>query len=86
MSEGDWPSVRMYTTSLCSDCLRSKALLERLGVPYEEVNIKGDAAAMAEVRRLNDGRDIVPTIIIGDSLVLSEPSDKELAEALGTSA
>ena len=76
----------MYTTSLCSDCLRSKALLKRLAVPYEEVNIKGDADAMAEVRRLNDGRDIVPTIIIGESRVLSEPSDKELAEALGTSA
>ena len=86
MSEGDWPFVRMYTTSLCSDCVRSKALLKRLGVPYEEVSIAGDADAMAEVRRLNDGREIVPTIIIGDSLVLSEPSDKELAEALGTSA
>ena len=79
----DWPSVAMYTTSRCSDCQRSKALLDRLGVPFDEIDIRTNADAMATVRRLNGGHDIVPTIIVADATVLVEPSDAELARALG---
>lgn len=82
VSERVWPSVRMYTTAYCGDCRRSKRLLERLGVPYEEINIEDDAEARAEVERLNHGYRSVPTIIIGGAAILVEPSDRELAAAL----
>lgn len=83
MNEKNWPSVLMYSTTFCGDCRRSKALLDRLGVPFEEVNIDRDPAAAAEVKRINNGYRSVPTIIIGDGTVLVEPSDRELAAALG---
>ena len=83
MSEQTWPSVLMYSTTYCGDCRRSKALLQRLGVPFEEINIDLQPEAAAEVRRLNRGYRSVPTIIIGGEKVLTEPSDRELAAALG---
>jgi mycoredoxin len=73
----------MYSTTYCGDCRRSKALLQRLGIPYEEINIDHDPAAAAEVKRLNRGYRSVPTIIIDGATVLVEPNDRQLAAALG---
>ena len=83
MTTQAWPDVLMYTTSWCGDCRRSKALLDRMGVPYDEVNIEQDTAAAAEVQRLNNGRRSVPTIVINDGqTVLTEPSDRDLKTAI----
>lgn len=82
MSGVSWPAVTMYSTSFCSDCRHSKSVLERLGVPYHEVNIDDDPQAAAEVQRLNRGYRSVPTIIIGGDTVLTEPSARQLTEAL----
>ena len=82
MNETKWPSIVMYSTTFCGDCRRSKALLHRMGVPFEEINIDHDPQAAAEVQRLNRGYRSVPTIIIGGNTVLTEPSDRELAAAL----
>ena len=83
MTTQAWPDVLMYTTSWCGDCRRSKALLDRMGVPYDEVNIEENAAGAAEVQRLNNGRRSVPTIVINDGqTVLTEPSDRDLKTAI----
>ena len=80
---GHYPRVTMYSTTWCGDCRRSKRLLDSYGVPYEEVNIEHSPEAAAEVMRLNRGYRSVPTIVIEDGTVLTEPSDRELARALG---
>ncbi|HWE34689.1 MAG TPA: glutaredoxin family protein, partial [Solirubrobacteraceae bacterium] len=36
-------SVTVYTTDYCSLCTSAKALLERRGIVYEEVNLARDA-------------------------------------------
>lgn len=82
MSEQTWPQVVMYTTTFCGDCRRSKALLTRLNVPFQEINIEHDPEAAAMVQRLNNGYRSVPTIVIGEDTVLTEPSDRELTAAL----
>jgi mycoredoxin len=66
----------------CADCKRSKAALKRLGVPYDEVNVDEVPEATKEVMRLNNGRRTLPTIVIGGSTVLGEPTDRELERAL----
>ena len=66
----------------CADCSRSKSLLRRLGVPYEEIYVEDDETATREVIRLNEGRRTLPTIIIGGDVVLAEPSDRDLEAAL----
>lgn len=73
----------MYSTTWCGDCRRSKRLLDAHGVAYTEVNIEQDRAAMHEVMRLNNGKRSVPTIVFEDGTVLTEPSDRELARAVG---
>ena len=66
----------------CADCSRSKALLRRLGVPFDEVYVEDDPEATQAVIRLNDGRRTLPTIVIDGRVVLAEPSDRDLEAAL----
>ena len=66
----------------CADCSRSKALLRRLGVPFDEVYVEDDPDATRAVIRLNDGRRTLPTIVIDGRVVLAEPSDRDLEAAL----
>jgi len=82
-TNGGFPRVTMYSTTWCGDCRRSKRLLERHGVPFEEINIDQSPEAAQEVMRLARGHRSVPTIIIEDGPVLVEPSDRQLAQALG---
>ena len=62
----------MYTTTWCGDCQVAKMALNRLGVPFEEVNIENDAAAADFVMNVNGGRRSVPTLVYdGDAASLS---------------
>ena len=75
--------LRVLGTSWCSDCTRSKRFLDDHDVAYEWTDIESDEAAAREVEARNDGRRVVPTIIFDDGTVLVEPSDAQLADALG---
>ena len=75
--------LRVLGTSWCSDCTRSKRFLDEHGVAYEWTDIESDEAAAREVEARNDGRRVVPTILLPDGTVLVEPSDAALADALG---
>ncbi|EIJ34585.1 MAG: glutaredoxin 3 [Thiothrix sp.] len=57
-------SVSMYSTRFCPYCLRARALLQRKGVEYTEVDVGGDPALWEEMERLS-GRETVPQIFIG---------------------
>jgi glutaredoxin 3 len=41
--------VTVYTTEPCGYCRTAKALLDRRGVPYEEINLSKDADGRAEL-------------------------------------
>ena len=34
--------VQVYTTDYCPYCTRAKSLLQRRGIPFEEINVEGD--------------------------------------------
>lgn len=74
--------VVAYTTSWCPDCHRSKRILKALGIPFKEIDIEEVDGAEAEMRRLNGGSGKVPTIFIGDDVVLIEPTDADLRDAI----
>jgi glutaredoxin len=80
---GAMTELRVLGTSWCSDCARSKALLDAHGVSYQWIDIERDEAGAREVEARNNGARVVPTIILADGSVLVEPSDLELASALG---
>ena len=41
--------ITVYTTEPCGYCRTAKALLERRGVPYDEINLAKDAEGRAEL-------------------------------------
>ena len=57
--------VIVYARSTCGYCRRAKALLERKGVAYEEIDIGAQPERRAEMIRRADGRSTVPQIFIG---------------------
>src|SRR5579883_676296 len=77
------PLIRMYSTTWCGDCRRSKRFLEAHHIPFEEINIEEDPQAAQIVISLNHGMRSVPTIVFPDGSVLVEPSNMTLASKLG---
>ncbi len=78
-------AVTVYSTPWCSDCSRSKRLLRRAGVAFEEINIENSEDAENAMRSLNGGSGKVPTILLQNGMerrILVEPSDTELKHAL----
>lgn len=75
------PEVIYYGADWCRDCQRSKALLNKLGVKYEERDVEHVAAYADEAQGIS-GRTNIPVIKFSDGEFFVEPSDKELEEAL----
>ncbi|MEX0790406.1 MAG: glutaredoxin domain-containing protein [Actinomycetota bacterium] len=75
-------TVKVYSTTWCGDCVRSKRTLEQHGVPFEEINIENDPAAAKFVMKVNRGRRSVPTIVFPDDSTLTEPNSNELVGKL----
>ena len=78
--------LKIYTTPWCGDCRMTKAVLDRAGVDYEEIDIDHHPEAVATVLAINGGYTTVPTIVLPDGRVLVEPSRHQLLEALGLEA
>ena len=62
-------TVKIYTTGMCPYCVRAKALLDRKGVDYEEVDVMMDMAARKEMMQRSHGARTVPQIFIGENHV-----------------
>ncbi|MBV9860298.1 MAG: glutaredoxin 3 [Alphaproteobacteria bacterium] len=56
--------VEMYTTMFCPYCARARALLERKGVEYTEIDIIEQPKRRDEMIRRAGGRTSVPQIFI----------------------
>lgn len=55
--------VRMYRTPYCPYCVMARRLLERKGVPFEEIDVSGDAEARRWLIE-QTGQRTVPQIFI----------------------
>jgi len=56
-------SVTIYTTDYCSLCRSAKALLDRRGISYEEINLARDADSREQLTNLT-GMFTFPQIVI----------------------
>ena len=78
------PGMTIYGALWCPDCRRAKQFLAEHRIPYRWVDIEKEPDAQETVRNLNDGRQIIPTIVFDDGgPILVEPSNAELAARLG---
>ncbi|MCH7488588.1 MAG: FAD-dependent oxidoreductase [Chloroflexi bacterium] len=73
----------MYGTVWCSDCKRSKKFFGEQRVHYDFIDIDEEPAGLKIVEELNEGKQIIPTIVFDDGSTLVEPSNAELAKKLG---
>jgi glutaredoxin 3 len=56
--------VELYTTQFCPYCTRARALLDRKGVAFTDINILDQPARRAEMIQRAGGRTSVPQIFI----------------------
>lgn len=73
--------VTFYGADWCSDCRRSKSLLNTLGVEYEMKDVEQSAELAAEAESIA-GRKNIPVVQFADGEFMVEPSDSELHAAL----
>ena len=59
--------VEVYSTMFCGYCARARALLERKGVAYEEIDLLEHPDRRAEMVARASGRTTVPQIFIDDA-------------------
>jgi mycoredoxin len=71
----------MYSTVWCGYCRRLKAQLDRAGIPFREVDIEHDAAAAEFVAGVNGGNQTVPTVLLPNGSVLTNPTIDEIIAA-----
>ena len=79
------PKMTVYGAPWCPDCRRSKQFLGEQRIPYDWVDIDLDDEGRAYVQQVNDGKQIIPTIVFEDGSILVEPTNSELALKLGIS-
>ena len=75
--------ITMYGTLWCSDCKRTKKFFGEQRIHYTFVDVDSDPEGLKVVERINNGKDIIPTLLFEDGSALVEPSNAELASKLG---
>jgi glutaredoxin 3 len=60
--------VTVYTTDPCGYCRVAKALLDKRGIPYQEINLAKDPEGRAELVRLTGMMTFPQVVIEGESL------------------
>lgn len=76
--------VVVYATRWCPFCQRLRAALPALDVPFTFVDIEADPVAAAFVESVNDGNQVVPTVVFADGSALTNPDPTQVqAKAAG---
>lgn len=73
--------VTMYGADWCSDCRRTKAQLDGLGVAYDYIDVEADAASAEAAQRIS-GRINIPVVVYPDGSHQVEPSNPDVEAKL----
>ena len=73
--------VTVYGADWCGDTRRALKYLDAKSVPYNYINIDGDAEGEKKVIEFSKGKRRIPLVEIGDK-ALAVPSESELDAAL----
>ena len=82
-------NIKFFGSEECVECQVSRFFLDSYAVPYEYRDVSGDQLVAQELRKLASraGREGViqlPAVVV-DDLFLCDPTDDELARAMGIS-
>ena len=74
--------IKFYGKTWCSDCIRSKKVLDDEKIAYEYINVEEVDGAIEEIEKITKGLKKVPTIVFPHGKVMVEPSNAELKKVL----
>ncbi len=61
--------VKVFSTGICPICEKTKALLTKWGIPYDEVRVDTDMTTRREFTKITNGARTVPQIAIDDKWI-----------------
>jgi thioredoxin reductase (NADPH) len=82
MIDPDHP-LTVYGAPWCPHCKRVKRFLASHRIPYQNVDIDQRPEAIETIKELQDGGQIIPTVVYGDGSHEVNPSDEALARRIG---
>jgi thioredoxin reductase (NADPH) len=77
------PALTVYGAAWCPHCKRVKKFLAAHRVRYVNIDIDTDPDAIERVKQLQDGGQIIPTVVYADGTHEVNPSDEALARRIG---
>jgi glutaredoxin 3 len=60
------PRITVYSGPGCPYCQRAKALLQKKGAVFEEIDVRADPAKLDEMMKKSGGKKTIPQIFIND--------------------
>ena len=73
--------IDVYGAEWCPDCRRATSYLDHNGISYNYIDISKDEHAALEVQKINNGKRIIPTVII-DGKPFTNPQNNVLDQEL----
>ena len=77
------PVMTVYGAPWCPHCKRVKKFLAAHRVRYAFVDIDTDPQAIERIKELQDGGQIIPTVVYPDGTHEVNPSNEALARRIG---
>ena len=71
----------MYSAAWCSDCVYAKKYLDENNIYYEYIDVTNNAEATELVKKINNGKRIIPTFII-DGEIYTNPGISKLSNII----
>lgn len=76
-------TLTVYSTDWCPYCIRLKGQLREAGIEFVEIDIEADPAAAAFVESVNNGNQVVPTLLFPGGETATNPPLKGVQRRLG---
>ena len=83
MISADKPVMTVYGAAWCPHCKRVKKFLSAHRVRYTSVDIDAHPEAIEKLKELQDGGQIIPTVVYPDGTHEVNPSNEALARRIG---
>src|ERR1700677_1281866 len=83
MISADKPVMTVYGAAWCPHCKRVKKFLSAHRVRYTNVDIDAHPEDIEKLKELQDGGQIIPTVVYPDGTHEVNPSDEALARRIG---
>ncbi len=83
MTSPDGPTLTVFTAPWCPHCKRVKKFFAAHRVPYDVVDIDENPESLERLKALQNGGQIIPTVVYADGTHDVNPSDETLANRIG---